>query len=42
MSAIHNMFHVSILKKYIADLEHIIAPQIVQMKADLSYEEKLV
>ena len=40
MSAIHNIFHISMLKEYIADLEHVIMPQTVQIQADLSYEEK--
>ena len=40
MSAIHNVFHVSMLKTYTTDLEHIIVPQTIQIQADLSYEEK--
>ena len=42
MSIIHNVFHVLMLKKYIVDLEHIIAPQMVRIQANLSYEDKLV
>ena len=40
ISAIHNVFHVSILKKYIPNPDHILTPQTVQVQADLSYEEK--
>ena len=29
MSAIHNVFHVSMLKKHVADPEHVIMPQTV-------------
>ena len=40
ISAIDNMFHVLILKKYIAGPEHVITPQTVQIQANLNYEEK--
>ena len=40
MLAIHNIFHVSMLKKCVADLEHLIEPQAVQVQANLSYEEQ--
>ncbi|KAK6147382.1 hypothetical protein DH2020_018294 [Rehmannia glutinosa] len=40
MSAIHNVFHVSMLKKYVPDPSHVIPPQTVQIREDLSYEEK--
>ena len=42
MSAIHNVFHVSMIKKYTIDPDHVIAPQIVQVQTNLSYEEKPV
>ena len=32
MSTIHNVFHISMLKTYTANLEHIIAPQTVQIR----------
>ena len=38
MSAIHNVFHVSMLKKYVQDASHVIEPQSVQVQPDLSYE----
>ena len=42
MFAIHNVFHISMLKKYTTDPEHVIVPQTVQIQANLSYEEKPV
>ncbi|KAK6152942.1 hypothetical protein DH2020_012581 [Rehmannia glutinosa] len=42
MSAIHNIFHVSMLKKYVPDPSHVIQPQTVQIREDMSYEEKPV
>ena len=40
MSAIHNVFHVSMLKKYVPDPTHVIEPQVIEIREDLSYEEK--
>ena len=37
-----NVFHVSMLKKYIPDASHVLQPQSVQISEDLSYEEKPV
>ena len=42
MATIHNVFHVSMLKKYIPDPSHVIQPQAIQIKDDMSYEEKPV
>ena len=42
MSTIHNVFHVSMLKKYISDPSHVIAPQEIQVQEDLTYVEKPV
>ena len=42
MSQIHNVFHVSMLRKYIANPSHILKNELVKLKADLSYEEKPV
>ena len=42
MSAIHNVFHVSMLKKYISDPTHVIQPQVIKISEDLTYEEKPV
>ncbi|XP_024027447.1 uncharacterized protein LOC112093387 [Morus notabilis] len=40
MASIHNVFHVSILTKYVLDPSHVIKPQAVQIQEDMSYEEK--
>ena len=42
MSTIYDVFDSSMLKTYTTDLEHVIAPQTVQIQADLRYEEKPV
>ena len=42
MSQIHNVFHVSMLRKYIANPSHILKNELVELKTDLSYEEKPV
>ena len=38
LSRIHNIFHVSMLKKYILDPSHILEAPPVQLKKDLSFE----
>ena len=39
---IHNVFHVSMLKRYHSDASHIIGYEAVEIQPDLSYEEKPV
>ena len=39
LSRIHPVFHVSMLRKYIADPSHILQPQAVELSEDLTYEE---
>ncbi|XP_073222418.1 uncharacterized protein [Cicer arietinum] len=38
LSNIHNVLHVSQLRKYISDLSHVIEPDTVQLKDNLSFE----
>ncbi|KAL6211601.1 hypothetical protein ACLB2K_016824 [Fragaria x ananassa] len=39
---IHNVFHVSMFCKYIADPSHVLEEQPISLQKDLSYEEELV
>ena len=39
LSRIHNVFHVSMLRKYIADPSHVLLEQPMELKENLSYEE---
>ena len=38
LSQIHNVFHVSMLKKYIPDTSHISETPPIELKEDLSFE----
>ena len=42
LERIHNVFHVSCLRKYIPDVSHVLEVQPVEFKEDLSYEEQQV
>ncbi|XP_027182130.1 uncharacterized protein LOC113780533 [Coffea eugenioides] len=42
LSRIHNVFHVSILKKYHPDPSHILQPEGIEIDETLTYEEKPV
>ena len=42
MEKIHNVFHVSQLRKYIPDLSHILSNPPMQIQGDLSYTEEPV
>ncbi|XP_027172339.1 uncharacterized protein LOC113771995 [Coffea eugenioides] len=42
LSRIHNVFHVSMLKKYHPDPSHILQPESIEFDETLTYEEKLV
>ena len=39
LSRIHQVLHVLMLRKYIADPSHILQPQAVELSEDLTYEE---
>ena len=39
LANVHNVFHVSMLRKYMADPSHVIDHELITMDADLSYEE---
>ena len=42
LARIHDVFHVSMLRKYIVDPSHVLRDQPVELKEDLTYEERLV
>ncbi|KAK8535568.1 hypothetical protein V6N12_057084 [Hibiscus sabdariffa] len=42
LDKIHNVFHVSILRRYRSDLSHILEPKEVELNPDLSYEKEPV
>ncbi|XP_038883959.1 uncharacterized protein LOC120074858 [Benincasa hispida] len=42
LSRIHDVFHVSMLRKYVLDPTHVLPEQPVQLKENLSYEEEPV
>ena len=42
LARIHDVFHVSMLRKYIADPSHVLRDQPVELKEDLTYEERPV
>ena len=39
---LHNVFHVSMLRRYLFDESHILQVQDVQVQVDLSYDEELI
>ena len=40
LSRIHNIFHVSMLRKYVLDSSHILREQPIKIKEDFTYEER--
>ena len=42
LANIHDTFHVSMLRKYIADPLHVLRKQLVQLRENLTYEEQPV
>ena len=42
LARIHDVFHVSMLQKYIVDPSHVLRDQPVELKEDLTYEERPV
>ena len=40
LSMIHPVFHVSILRKYLPNPSHVLAPHIIQLDEGLTYEEE--
>ena len=42
LSKVHNVFHVSMLRKYIPDLSHVLRDQPAELKDNLTYKEQLM
>ncbi|KAL5558049.1 hypothetical protein UlMin_034260 [Ulmus minor] len=42
LSSVHNVFHVSMLKKYVQDSSHVLEHEPIEVHEDLTYEEKPV
>ncbi|KAL4028527.1 hypothetical protein IC575_011724 [Cucumis melo] len=42
LARIHDVFHVSMLRKYISDPSHVLQVQPIELKEDLSYREEVV
>ena len=42
LASVHNVFHVSMLRKYVSDPTHILSYEHLELDEDLSYEEKPV
>ena len=42
LSKIHDVFHVSLLKKYCLDPTHVLQPEDIEIDETLTYEERLV
>ena len=41
-SRVHNVFHISMLRKYIPDSSHVLETPEIELRDDLSYEEQPV
>ncbi|KAM6577584.1 hypothetical protein CsatB_029421 [Cannabis sativa] len=42
LSAVHDVFHISMLRKYVSDPTHILSYEALELQPDLSYEEQPV
>ena len=42
LEKIHSVFHVSMLRRYRTDLSHVVSSETIELKPDLTYEEKPV
>ena len=42
MGKVHDVFHVSQLRKYISDPSHILEEEVLEIEPDLTYEERLI
>ena len=42
LSGVHNVFHISMLRKYVSDPTHVLSYEGLELDQDLSYAERLV
>ena len=42
LEKIHNVFHVSMLRRYRSDPSHVVSSEVIEHRPDLKYEEELV
>ena len=42
LEKIHNVFHVSMLRRYRSDPSHVVSSKTIELRPDLTYEEELV
>ena len=42
LASVHDVFHISMLKKYIPDPSHVLSQEPIEVRTDLTYEEKPV
>ena len=42
LEMIHNVFHVSMLRRYRLDPSHVVSNEVVELRQDLTYEEEPV
>ena len=42
LEKIHNVFHVSMLKRYRSDPSHVVSSETIELRSDLTYEEEPV
>ncbi|KAM6552778.1 hypothetical protein CsatB_013540 [Cannabis sativa] len=42
LAAVHNVFHVSMLRKYVSHSSHVLSYEALELQPDLSYEEQPV
>ena len=42
LEKIHNVFHVSLLRRYRSDPSHVVSSEVIKLRPDLTYEEEHV
>ncbi|XP_021718856.1 uncharacterized protein LOC110686548 [Chenopodium quinoa] len=42
LERVHNVFHVSQIRKYVLDVTHVLQPETIEMNENLTFEERLV